>query len=630
MSWMKALYDTYNNMEQNKEKNLLEIAHSTQNAHLTIVLDENGKFLQSNFVEKGSSETIIPVTEESASRGSGNAPHALFDKLKYVAGDFEKYCGEDNHKYFSEYMDNLGKWCQSEFSDQRVTAVYKYLSEKHIIEDLVRIGKFSLGEDGHLTEQWENAGDKKLSSGKQKEAFIRFDVEKIGQCRLWEDKNVRDKYIKFYLSNEGEMGFCYVTGKVQRLCKKHPSKIRNTGDKAKLISSNDTENFTYRGIFENAKQAYAISYEASQKAHNALKCLINKQGVFVGDKVFVFWALHDEKLPPILADTKEVVTEWWLPEDTMEVDNDTGKKIAEKFKEAIRGYHREIKQDSQLVLLGLDAATTGRLSVIFNREYNGQQGNELIDSIESWHTTCRWNISYQKGKKKIYYEGAPSPINIARVVHGIDQNGFLKGDSKVIANTVERIMPCIIERKKIPRDIVRMAVNKAKFPQNYKDKGLWQQVQSVACALYRKYLYDYERKEITMEVIETEDLDYNCGRLLAVADAIESWALWEKTEDKKNIRTTNAMRYYTRFCQKPCNTWWIINKRLVPYKNQLGGKAKYLYDLMGEISSKIPVEEFKKKRNLDGKFCLGFDSQRMEIVNHNINKKEQKNGNITK
>ena len=117
-----------------------------------------------------------------------------------------------------------------------------------------------------------------------------------------------------------------------------------------------------------------------------------------------------------------------------------------------------------------------------------------------------------------------------------------------------------------------------------------------------------------MNVMETDELDYNCGRLLAVADAIEIWALREKAEDKKKIRTTTAMRCYTRFCQKPCDTWILINKSLVPYKNQLGGKANYLYNLLGEISSKISNEEFKKKKNLGGLFCLGFDSQRMQII----------------
>lgn len=134
-----------------------------------------------------------------------------------------------------------------------------------------------------------------------------------------------------------------------------------------------------------------------------------------------------------------------------------------------------------------------------------------------------------------------------------------------------------------------------------------------------------------MEIRETDDLDYNCGRLLAVADAIESWALRENKdskEEKKNIRTTTAMRYYTRFCQKPCIVWGEINSKLIIYKNQLGGKAKDLYDLLGEISEKIDMVEFRKKRNLDGMFCIGFDTQRRKLIQDAITKKmEREMGN---
>lgn len=621
MSWMKALYDTYGNLEQAEERGLLKIGHSTQNAHIEVILGKNGVFQYAYFVSKDQAETIIPVTEESASRSSGVTPHPLFDKLKYLSGDYEKYCGEDNKKYHQEYMKRLKDWCESDYSDIRIKVIYQYLSENHLISDLIDSGMFSKDEKGLLTKKWENAEKIKLSPGDQKDAFIRFRVECDDENdALWQDESLQEKYIQYYFSNGGKTGFCYVTGENGRLCMTHPYKIRDSRDKAKLISSNDKKNFTYRGRFENAEQAYSISYEASQKAHNALKWLINNQGTKVGDKVFVLWGIYNENLPNVFEDTYSIIEDFPFDDDEIE---DTARTVAERFNHAILGYHGEIRTDSHLVLLGLDAATTGRLSVIFVREYNGLEGNELIDSIESWHKTCCWNVFYiNKEKERIYYEGAPSLINIAKAVYGTDQNGLLKGNDKVIANAVERILPCIIDGKtgtknvgkKIPRDIVQAAVNRAKFPQNYSSRVLWYQVLSIACALYRKYLYDYEKEEYTMSVMETDELDYNCGRLLAVADAIEIWALREKAEDKKNIRTTTAMRYYTRFCQKPCDTWILINKNLVPYKNQLGGKASYLYNLLGEISSKIPNEEFKKKKNLGGLFCLGFDSQRTQII----------------
>ena len=96
-----------------------------------------------------------------------------------------------------------------------------------------------------MTKKWENASEK-LTVGDQKDAFIRFQIDGVN---LWEDTKLQENYIHYYLSNGGEIGFCQVTGREERLCVNHPSKIRNSGDKAKMISSNDKTNFTYRGRF---------------------------------------------------------------------------------------------------------------------------------------------------------------------------------------------------------------------------------------------------------------------------------------------------------------------------------------------------------------------------------------------
>ena len=54
-----------------------------------------------------------------------------------------------------------------------------------------------------------------------------------------------------------------------------------------------------------------------------------------------------------------------------------------------------------------------------------------------------------------------------------------------------------------------------------------------------------------------ESLDAKCGRMLAIADAIEAWVLREEKID----RTTTAMRYYTKFCENPCDTSTIIKEK---------------------------------------------------------------------
>lgn len=614
MSWMRALYDTYDNLELQEKEGLLKIAHSTQKAHLEVQLSKDGKVIAISFLPVKDSDTVIPVTEESASRSSGAAPHPLFDKIKYLAGDYEFYTGERNEEHHQKYMENLKKWCDSGYGDYKIEVLYKYLQENRLIHDLIERGIFSLDEKQHLTKKWENASEK-LTVGDQKDAFIRFQVDAVN---LWEDTKLQENYIHYYLSNGGEIGFCQVTGREERLCVNHPSKIRNSGDKAKMISSNDKTNFTYRGRFHDVGEAYTISYEASQKVHNALKWLIERQGVKVGDKEFVLWGVKSENVPSILESTEGVASAYEEEEDifaafygeeedkTVSIQED----VAERFNRAIRGYHGNVRADSHFVLLGVDAATTGRLSVIFSREYFGADGNELIERIEQWHRDCAWNVSSynKKLQKRVYFTGAPSPYEIALCTYGREQGNSIKGTDKVIANAVERILPCIVDGKRVPVDIMREVVHRAQHPQNYKSKTLWQQVLSVACALTRKHLI--EKGEECLVMKSPESLDAKCGRMLAIADAIEAWVLREEKID----RTTTAMRYYTKFCENPCDTWVIIQKNLKPYEMKLRGRARNLQTLLGEISATISEEEFQQKRNLDGTFCLGFDSQRYEII----------------
>ena len=52
-----------------------------------------------------------------------------------------------------------------------------------------------------------------------------------------------------------EIGLCYLTGNTEAISYLHSKKIRNEGDGAKLISANDSQNFTYRGRFATKEDA---------------------------------------------------------------------------------------------------------------------------------------------------------------------------------------------------------------------------------------------------------------------------------------------------------------------------------------------------------------------------------------
>jgi len=91
MSWMRDLAQTYDSCVEavgketgNNSVPLIPICHTTQQAHIEIVIDGKGDFLRASVVPKEDARTIIPCTEKSSGRTSGSAPHPLCDKLQRV------------------------------------------------------------------------------------------------------------------------------------------------------------------------------------------------------------------------------------------------------------------------------------------------------------------------------------------------------------------------------------------------------------------------------------------------------------------------------------------------------------------------------------------------------------------
>ena len=612
MSWMNMLYKTYDNLQKEPPDDLLPISHSTQNAQIEVTINSDGEFVDSRVVSKEDTVTLIPVTEKSASRSSGSAPHPLCDKLQYLACDYTKFGGGKGGKYYADYINQLKDWNDSGCSNVKLSAIYKYLCKKSLISDLVSNGTLICDDNNILLSKWN--GDKeniplifKVLNQEQSEAFVRFRVVDEDSCvsAVWQDKELQCNFIDYYISNNEDRDLCYITGEITYCSANHPSKIRNTGDKAKLISANDESGFTYRGRFLKSEQAFKVSYDASQKAHNALKYLIHKQGIKIGDRAFVLWGTRDEKTPSVIDDTMSLL----YSNDNSEF-LDTKENFAKEFNKAITGYKAELDNYSELALIGLDAATTGRMGITFYREYKGQQGNELIDRIALWHKTCEWKhfLYSKKAGKRVAFYGAPSLSDIAITVFGTEQGDFIKADGKIVSATVERLITCVCDGAKIPRDIVNLLVRKCFHPQNYSDYN-WEQVLTITCSMYKKYLYDYEEEEWSMAIKENcDDLSYNLGRYLAVADKIES-----NTFEKGKEHQTNALKYYTMFTQFPNETLLLIEKKLIPYINKLGNEAKWLLKIKQDILTQISPSDLESAKKVDGKFVLGFDSQRQSF-----------------
>lgn len=626
------LYNTYENCvdkvgeEGTDEKTpLLPIAHSTQNAQVEVILDGSGTFMRAVRLSKEDAETIIPVTEDSATRsGTLPPPHPLCDKLQYVAGDFSHFVEKENvEQFYEKYIEQLNAWCNSDFANLKVNAVLNYLSRKTLIADLIKYEVLFCDESGKLTKEL------KIGGIEQRDAFIRFKVEIPGEpmSEVWLDKEIYDSHISYYLSKHKDTDLCYASGKIILCSEKHPAKIRHTADKSKLISANDSSGFTYRGRFTDKNEVVSVGYETSQKAHNVLRWLINTQGYTNGEQAIVAWGTRNQNIPQPLEDTYDIYIEG--EEAPLPVFS-TKKAYAESLNKAIAGYGCDLHTRDNVVVMCLEAATTGRLSITYYREING---SDFLDRIAKWHRNCAWQHTYkiisdgvdEKRKRKykcVTFVGAPAPRDIALVAFGAERNGRLDLDDKLQKSTVERLLPCIIDGARIPYDIVKSAANRASNPvsMNY---GNWNKTLSIACSLVKKYLYDKKEGEWDMALDENQrDRNYLFGRLLAIADQIE-----RSTFVNGEIHQTNAMRYMSVFSQRPYKTWKIIEERLIPYEMKLGLIATKYRKLIDKVHSLFEYEEYEINDKLDGKYLLGFHCQRQAFEDERIHNKEVKNKN---
>lgn len=600
---------------------LLPIGHSTQNAQITVTLYEDGTYCSAIIIEdKKDAETVIPVTEDSESRGSGNFPHFLHDKLKYVAGDLSQYQKKDCIEHYKKYLEQLEEWSSWEKAHPAVKSIYEYVKKGILIQDLVENNILILT-DGVLDEKI------KIQGISQSDAFVRFEIysPKKPLEVPWKDISLYENYIQFYTRKIKGNGLCYVTGIEMPCTEKHPSKIRYSGDKTKIISSNDTSGFTFRGRIATKEEALSIGYLTSQKLHKALRWIIRKQGFQRNDMTIVAWNI---KMPVVANPAGDLFEEDLLAsiigteileEEEQKIDTKEGYGI--KVRNAINGYKEKLEPQEDVVIMALDSATTGRLAITYYQEL---RGSTYYQNLENWYQICSWAQYMQKGYIGCF--GTPLPTQVIDAAFGTLQGNVIKAKDDIIKSNMKRILPCIVEGRKLPGDIVRAVYYKMLHLAAI-DRYQWQRLLGIFCALYRKEQYDkkgvlWEMDKRENERNGLESADYLCGCLLAVMDAIEEWALKEQYGGEAP-RATNEMLHFTAFQKNPCRTRKILENKLNPYIRRLGRRANWLLEIKEDISYKLSQYSFETLRDLDGRFALGFDCQRKEIREEIKRRKEE-------
>jgi CRISPR-associated protein Csd1 len=338
-----------------------------------------------------------------------------------------------------------------------------------------------------------------------------------------------------------------------------------------------------------------------------LRWLIGRQAYRNGDQVIVSWAVTGKPVPDPFQDTLALLHEKdgelnEHPAATSALVGDSGQAFALRLKQAIAGYRAKLDPTDDIVVMGLDSATPGRMAITFYREL---KGSEFLARIERWHSQCAWPQDFGKNRK---FVGAPAPRDIAEAAFGS------RTDEKLRKATVERLLPCIIDGQPIPRDLVlsaaRRAVNRVAL-----EHWEWEKTLGIACALFRGYSTSQgEEYQMALEEDRTTR-DYLYGRLLAVADSIEGYAL---TKAETN-RDTMAGRLMQRFADHPFSTWRTIELALSPYKSRLRSSeqgAGFLWKrekLLDEVQCRFQSDDFANDQPLTAEFLLGYHCQRQAL-----------------
>ena len=584
MGLMKQAYDTYCAMEKQyvgvygeAKEPLVPVSHQIAKADLEITLDSEGNLLDARQVDPKEATTIIPVTEQSAGRtGDTCCAHPLCDQLRFFSPRYPA-------KY-EAYLTQLHRWEGSPYSHPKLSAIAGYVEKGSILEDMSRLGLISLDEKGMPTKE---------------KLLVRWRVEagtegNVAAC--WQDRTLFQAFIDYYAAGQkSDPVYCMVSGKNALPANQHPKKIINICANAKLVSANDTSGFTYRGRFQTDAQAMTMSYEASQKIHSALHWLSANQGIAIGGRTFLCWNPQGIEIPkPQAAFLRGNTANQVKYSDYRKALSDT-----------LRGWKETIPADAGAVIAAFDAATSGRLALTY---YSELPASDFLERLHNWDALCCWNHDP-------FGIQAPSLYQIANCAFGtVRTSGSqtkLESDDRILRQQVQRLLSCRVDKGKMPADIARAAAAKASNLQ-IMDTQLRETVLSTACAVLRKYYYDWDREEWNMSLEpEKKDISYQYGRLLAVFEKIE-----QDTYDKDEQREPNAIRMQSVFAKRPRYASRILWEQMKKaYYPRLKPWNRVKYDrLIGEIIEQISnLPQAEHEEALKDTYLFGYYLQKKAL-----------------
>ncbi|MBQ7146535.1 MAG: type I-C CRISPR-associated protein Cas8c/Csd1 [Lachnospiraceae bacterium] len=585
MGLFQNAVETYDAMKElagvaiSERKALAPVGHMTTKAKIEITIDEVGDFVRAQKVD---SVILFPATEESSGRTSAPVAHPLCDQLGYIT----PYDSEKNDLYIKQLTD----WVSSPFIHKKAAAVLQYLCKGTIVSDLEKADLIQLDEKGNLKNEKDFVCWRVLTDDGTKTA-------------VWEDRSLMQSFTSYYLTKkESEtQEICMISGDKTSVTTQHLKGVVPANGNAKLISSNDSTNYTYRGRFLDEKEAISVGYETSQKAHNALKWLVANDGVSLGGgRTLICWNPQGKVIPSPHSSLRKRNEERIVPS-----------AYKAELHRIIWGYKKDFSPSDKAVMAVFDAATTGRLCVAYYNEFNAA---DFMDRLQYWDETCCW-FDNRWGVE------SPSLFDLAKYAFGTGRGGQMDVDDKVKAQQMQRLISCRIDKQAFPLDIMRRLVMKADNLQMY-EGVLRDRLLFITCAGIKKYKWDQKKEDCKMALEPgKKDRSYQYGRLLAVMEKAE-----HDTYENGEKRETNAIRLQMVFVKRPAYaTNLIMNQLKQAYYPQLQPGARVKYEkLIGEIMgvlSEFGEDQYNKP--LEETYLLGYYLQKNDLYSKKDNKEEE-------
>lgn len=615
MSWANRLIETYDNyfldgVPQDDDVPLVPVGFvGPKKIGIRVNLDRDGLFSSAQILEREIYENI-PSTPEAEGRVGQAAPYPLSDEIRYTAGDLSQYSEENNKKkydtYFKAYISQLQTWIDTTECPDELLILFHYISKKTLVNDLINSGLIQLD-------------NKRLFPAKYLKTFVSFSVFDGDSAFLpiVSLDSVIESWQTFVKKTREGASLSYINGGFEPAIYNH-AKIEGN---AKLISQKDAgQVFQFKGRFETSEQAYAVSYSDSAKVSNTIRWLKDKGAFKKYGLTFLTWSTKaKEVIPPLDEDEPEEIITY------------TAESYSKTIRDKMAGIQNEVQydQDSTIVLMGLETATPGRMSVTYYEEFGGKQ---YLAMLEKWYTHCSWILwRNHKDDKKLYRSYAtPTPFEIGSAVLGdavmitaSKDKRWEKTATKLVKKLYNDLVICIVNGRAVPAAYTLEAYRRVCNPYSFTNhNGEWQRINWEKCiAITLAMLKSSFQKEDYQVALDKEcaDRSYLYGRLAAVADVVETRAI---SGSDSGWRQTNAIRYFGALQQRPAVTWQTIETKLIPYYKQLREKGKYLARLTDEIYLLGKPEEMSINRPLSPKFLEGYHNQRYELTTRKENYNE--------